>query len=163
MYDILFVSLDGGKILSKKLIIITVIAIFLVFNPISVIFINNMRLDNFAEQLFGCPLPFNTEIVETHKEAGNMNMTGDNFGFWVYIVINTDLSESEIIDYYNHSNFRGGKYLRLDVIPYNLAEQSMSYTYRRNKNSDIATDNRYIIQLYDHDDSIWGILDIRRV
>jgi len=129
-----------------------------------VMLLNNIRLYCFAMQLFNYELPPNTEFIKLYKEAGNTNLTGDNFGFWAYIVIRTDLSEQEVEDYYTKAHFKGGKYFRVDIIPYNLVKtaSSMSRTYGKKTETGIPIDDRYIIQLYEADSSILGIFDVRR-
>ena len=146
----------------NRIVAWVIIPLILFSIPLIITIINDIRLNIFAEQLFSYQLPPSTEMIMRHKETGNMNGTGDNFGYWIYIVISTDLSEQEIMEYYNTANFQGGKYLRVDVIPYNLARTTTSKTYSRTVETEILVDNKYIIQLYNHDESILGLFDLRR-
>ena len=95
---------------TKTIIFLPLILIFLliaafVVSPI----INNIRLNRFAKQLESCPLPQKTEIVEKKKECGKLSGCGNGMDFFACILIKSDLSLSELNQYYCGKPFKPAK------------------------------------------------------
>lgn len=137
-----------------------VIALFYLFGIPAV---NNYNLDRFAEKLLNCAPPSGSVVIEKFKDAGNHNGNGDNFEFWVYIVVQSDLTEQELLKYYTDAGVRSGKGHDLVVIPNHLAANvGASYEYSNVSNPAAIPDGKYIIQIVDTPNNLLAYFDIRR-
>ena len=65
---------------------------------------NNKELNEYAQNVLDYPLPPNTELIETSQEVTKLG-NGNHCDFVVEVVLETSLSESEIIEYYSSVEF----------------------------------------------------------
>jgi|GEM_PF-5487687 len=82
---------------------------------------NDVRLARFSWQLFHAPLPEQTQRLAKAKECGRFWGTGDGMEFMAVIIVESDLSQAELEEYYAGLGFRpahrnSGRRVYLDVV-----------------------------------------------
>ncbi|WP_157950296.1 hypothetical protein [Vallitalea okinawensis] len=128
---------------------------FFVVSPI----INDITLNNFAEQLNEYPLPESTSLIEKEAVCGKLNGNGNGMDFFACILIKSDLSIDELMQYYDQEELRaakkGSKYsINLDIIHANGDKLETGYLehqkiYFSTLNNVTDYTGYYIVMIYD--------------
>jgi len=94
------------KIIRPKTFIFGLISVFIVlFIVIPDVYSTNKQ-EQFANQLFFCPMPENTEIVEIYSETSNLAPTGDNMCFIAIALVKSELTKDELYEYFDAQNLK---------------------------------------------------------
>ena len=77
----------------------------------------------FSEQLFNCPLPEGTVLLECESDFGNLQPNGDNWNYIAIILIESDKSAEELQTYFEQQEFYYGEERKERVSPMNIDVQ----------------------------------------
>lgn len=86
---------------------LTLFVFFTLFIPVTFIPYNTYALKNFAQDIFSMIPPQDSIVLEKKKEFGSLVGNGDHCDFYASIVLQSDLSESELLEYYR-KGYKGG-------------------------------------------------------
>ncbi|CAM3413042.1 MULTISPECIES: hypothetical protein [Saccharibacillus] len=120
-----------------KFAIFAVVFLFLAFCSLYIIFPvwNEAHMYTFGQQLRKAPLPEDTVFVEMQSAVGKLNGNGNGIDFFAGMLVRSDLSLSELIDYYDSVSFAGAKddehTAEIQVIKANSDELHSKYLERR--------------------------------
>ncbi len=88
------------KIRNILFLIIGLFIFFTIFIPVTFIPYNRYTLTSFAEAVFSIVPPQDSVIIEKKKEFGSLVSNGDHCDFYASVVLQSDLTESELLEYY---------------------------------------------------------------
>ncbi|WP_172194252.1 hypothetical protein [Saccharibacillus qingshengii] len=94
-----------------KFALVSVLVLFLAFCSLYVLFPiwNEIHAYTFSRQLKKVPLPEDTVLVEMETAVGKLNGNGNGIDFFAGMLVRSDLSLSELIDYYEAVSYSGAK------------------------------------------------------
>ncbi len=90
--------------LVPALLVLLVVTLFIV-SPI----LNNITLSSFSKQIYECPLPKNTLLIEAEAVCGKLNGNGNGMDFFACILIKSNMSIEQIKQYYKDKKFKPAK------------------------------------------------------
>lgn len=148
------------KIVKSIVLFLPIIIIFLVFIPFIISpILNEIRLNRFSKQLSNLSLPYNTESVEREVACGKLNGNGNGMDYFACILIKSDLSLDELIQYYKSKKFKPAKIFSKKAVEIDI-KHSTGYKLESEyiENRDIYFDSLksesdylkyYIVMIYD--------------
>lgn len=80
--------------------LVALFVFFTVFIPVTFIPYNRYALTNFAQGIFSIVPPQDSIVIENKKEFGSLVGNGDHCDFYASVVLQSDLSENELLEYY---------------------------------------------------------------
>ncbi len=100
----LYYTQGGGymKILKRTLLILLIIIFALpIISYIGIVITNNTIADKIEKDLVAHQLPSNTELIDSLSIAGKLNGNGNGMQYMGAILVDSDLSEDELKEYYS--------------------------------------------------------------
>ena len=77
----------------------------------------------FSEQLFNCPLPEGTVLLECESDFGNLQPNGNNWNYIAIILIESDKSAEELQTYFEQQEFYYGEERKKRISPMDIDVQ----------------------------------------
>lgn len=121
------------------------------------IVINNIRLWNFADNLFRYPLPQRTFVVDRKSEIDRVGQTGNACSYKAELTLVSELRKEEIEAYYKGVALPAVGGFTIDVKGTEKRRVFVSFDDK------LSTDGRLgvIVELYDEEFTGWSEADIR--
>ena len=141
----------------RIIIIVTIVVLFLVF-LLSIPVVNNGTAKKTAEKIKNTDIPKTSEYVESFSAAGKLVGNGNGMQYFGGILIKSELSLEELKIYY--SQFAQNEW---EYIVQNQAGRNVTVIEHGNLtlNTDIETDNYFIVYSWGDNDTVFDELDIR--
>ena len=90
------------KILKRILVVLLSVLIVLpIISYIGIVITNNIIADNVEKDLVAYELPINTKLVDSISIAGKLTGNGNGMQYMGAILVESDLSEEELKEYYS--------------------------------------------------------------
>ena len=90
------------KILKRILVVLlSVIIVLPIISYIGIVITNNIIADNVEKDLVAYELPINTKLVDSISIAGKLTGNGNGMQYMGAILVESDLSEEELKEYYS--------------------------------------------------------------
>lgn len=149
----------------KKGKVIFVVCIFLVVLPYLLIhFTNNHIAKELEKQLLRCPLPPDTEIIESTSVAGKMVGNGNGMQWFGILLVKSDMDEDQLSEWY-HQKLNTDVNADIDVFmqdsPHvfeyinilfqNTSDFDRCYQIRLSGNLAVGTESSFIEELLNSD------------
>lgn len=132
---------------------------------------NGLRVARFSYQFFWAPLPEQTQRLAKVKECGRFGPTGDGMEFMAVIIVESDLSQAELEQYYAGLGFRparrnSGNRVYLNVVAAALEQSFRPAYYYRDEvplaDFPLPDTNRKIFYIAIYDGTYWGLSAVLR-
>ena len=67
------------------------------------IYLNNKKTEKLTQEMLNAPLPNKTELIELFSGCGNTSGTGDHVEIWIGLLVKSELSKRELLEFYRNS------------------------------------------------------------
>lgn len=145
----------------KKVLVAIVLAVVIIFLFVLITapIVNDNVAKKTANELADLPLPNNTEFIESINKAGKLIGNGNGMQYFGAILIKSELSLEELIEYYkgfaeNEWNCIVENQIDSDVI---IMKEHTGLTFK----TDMEGDNYYIVYSWGDNNTIFHELDVR--
>ena len=107
----------------EKILVIILLIMFFPTIYLGVCIYDDWCYHNFIDQLFNCPLPEGTVLLECKSAEGNLQPNGNNWNYLAIILIESDKSAEELQTYFEQQEFYYGEERKKRISPMNIDVQ----------------------------------------